>query len=63
MRRGLDWSVIGVMSRIPREIVNAADYSYQAWGYEANGWVSEERRKRFYAILYRVLTESEDIPF
>jgi hypothetical protein len=28
-------------------IAKAADYSYQAYGYEWNGWTSDRRRKRF----------------
>lgn len=46
----------------PPEIVKADDYSYQAYGYEQNGWVSDLRRKRFHAIKYRFASR-EELPF
>lgn len=63
MRRYGD-DVIGLaMMGIPNEIVNAADYSYQAAYDGEAGWISSSRRKRFYAILFRVYTTGEEIPF
>jgi len=46
----------------PIEIINAADYSYQAKDYEVHGWLSDARRKRFHAIKYRAFAFAEDIP-
>ena len=63
MRRGYTFETIAERTGIPQETIKAADYSYQAYGYEDNGWLSDERRKRFYQILWRVLSKSEGIPF
>jgi hypothetical protein len=48
---------------IPNEIWRAADYSYQAYGYDVHGWSNDARRKRFHAIKYRAFAFAEDIPF
>ena len=48
---------------MPQEIVKAADYSYQAKGYEVHGWSKDERRKRFSAIFWRVVTARGELPF
>lgn len=47
---------------ISDEISKAADYSYQAFGYWVSGWSSELRRKRFYEIKWRILTQREELP-
>lgn len=47
---------------ISAEAERAADYSYQAYGYEMSGWMSDRRRKRFLEIKWRVLSRQE-IPF
>jgi hypothetical protein len=63
MRRGCEIDDIADGTGIELEILKAADYSYQAWGYVDTGWLSNERRKHFYQILWRTLTGSEGIPF
>lgn len=62
--RRLDPAIVTYrMWGIANEVVNAADYSYQAYGYEMSGWTSTARRKRFHAILIRVYTTRGEIPF
>jgi hypothetical protein len=62
MRRGFSFDVIYEGTGATHEIVKAADYSYQAFGYEDNGWLSDERRKRFQAIKWRIASR-EELPF
>ena len=63
MRRGFTCEYLLDNLGVPNEIVCAADYSYQAFGYSVNGWTNNLRRRRFYQILWRVVTATEDIPF
>lgn len=62
MRRGIsvDWFL--EHSRDPIDIIKAADYSYQAYGYDMHGWTSDRRRKRFLEIKWRILSRQE-LPF
>lgn len=62
MRRGITFEELIKHWPMPDNIIKAADYSYQAYGYEPNGWVSDLRRKRFHAIKVRFLTR-EELPF
>jgi hypothetical protein len=63
MRRGESFEQINITSSIAVEIVRAADYSYQAFGYSVNGWTNDLRRKRFYKIFWRVVTARGELPF
>jgi len=47
----------------PPNIMQAADYSYQAKRHDDSAWISTSRRKRFHAIKYRDFAFPEDIPF
>lgn len=63
MRRGVDCELMTNIFPHLSHVIKQADYSYQAWGYEPNGWVSEARRKRFSAIKYRITSSGEYLPF
>jgi hypothetical protein len=59
MRRGFTCEYLLDNLGVPNEVVRAADYSYQAYGYEGNGWLSDARRKRFQAIKWRIVSREE----
>jgi hypothetical protein len=61
-RRTAKEDKVSWLDTTPPEIMQAADYSYQAYGYEDNGWLSDERHKRFQAIKWRVASR-EELPF
>lgn len=46
----------------PKEIVRAADYSYQAFSHATTGWLNNSRRRLFITIKRRRFHESE-LPF
>lgn len=46
---------------IANEIVNAADYSYQARDYIVHGWSNERRKLRFHQMVWRILSREEQI--
>lgn len=62
MRRGSSFEEIYANDEIACGHLKAADYSYQAYGYEPNGWVSDQRHKRFLQIKWRILSR-EELPF
>lgn len=63
MKRGFSFEFLSKSGYYTQEELKAADYSYQAFGYDVNAWSSDDRRKRFNAILWRVLTKQEVYPF
>ncbi len=62
MRRETLNSCMAGFVGIHNDIINAADYSYQAAQYQANGWVDNIRRTRFFMIKWRVLSGNEGMP-
>lgn len=63
MRRYSD-SLIGLsFMGIDPKIVQAADYSYQAFNHGLSGWINRRRRERFHAIKYRIASSGEYLPF
>ena len=63
MRHGISVEYMQQYLTDPMDTMKAADYSYQAYGYEPSGWVSDLRRKRFHAIKYRITSSGEYLPF
>lgn len=63
MRQGFDPVFVKGVSAYSWEIIKAADYSYQAFGYIVSGWTNDQRCKRFYAIKYRIASIGEYLPF
>jgi hypothetical protein len=62
-RRGFDHDYMAYNQNFGKDIIKAADYSYQAFNHDLSGWRSQSRRKRFYAILVRVYATRGEIPF
>lgn len=63
LRRDCDFDTISENTNIEIEIVQAADYSYQASLYTVHGWSNDRRRIRFHQIKWRILTGSEEMSF
>lgn len=64
MRSDVDWDLKGTLWTIPKEIREAADYSYQARDYNVvHGWSNTMRYKWFKKNVWRILTEREVFPF
>jgi hypothetical protein len=63
LRRGRSFDEIWFEPKTNREALKAADYSYQAKGYEVHGWSNDTRHKRFHNIKWRILTNWEVFPF
>ena len=63
LRRGMDYEYLSVRNASNKEIINGADYSYQAKDCRPNGWVSDLRWKRFWEIKWRILTQCEELSF
>lgn len=63
LRRGFDTEWMLDLPSGNRNIILAADYSYQAKDYRVNGWMSDERRKRSQAMKLRIERVNGEIPF
>lgn len=63
MRRGITFEDLIKHWHAPEEIIKAADYSYQARDYYLHGWSNDRRRIRFHQIVWRILTQREELPF
>lgn len=63
MRRGYSIEQLSKGAITDTEILKAADYSYQARDYNLHAWLSDGRRKRFQAIVWRILTHRGELPF
>lgn len=63
MRRGFSDDYLAYNANFGKDIIKAADYSYQAYDHDLSGWTSADRRKRFHAILVRVYVTRGEIPF
>lgn len=63
MRSDILWEVRLPLAGYSKEIIRAADYSYQARDYDVHGWSNDTRHKRFHNIKWRILTNWEVFPF
>ena len=57
MRRGFSYKTLWDSGEHCSYVLKAADYSYQAYGYDLSGWTNAARRKRFNAIKWRIGTK------
>lgn len=62
-RYGLDVEFVARRNGIPLEIVKAADYSYQANGYNFTGWVNDRRFIKFFNAMQGNRYSIWSIPF
>ena len=63
MRRGWEFETIARETGIHVTFLKAADYSYQAYGCEPNGWSGHRRYRAFLHIKWRILSRREELPF
>jgi hypothetical protein len=63
MRRGYAYEDILKNFSQPREVINAADYSYQAKDYDFHGWLNTDRMNEFVYKLTNVFYQRGEIPF
>ena len=63
MRRGFNVHYLRKSGDRTQEVIQAADYSYQAKDHYLDAWASSQRRKRFYAIKHRYDAAADGIPF
>lgn len=62
-RRGYAYKQEGLLADTSWEVIQAADYSYQAKDHDVDAWSNGARSKRFHAIKHRILTQQEVRPF
>jgi len=62
-RRGFAYEKLMDRNGILKDIIQAADYSYQAKDIDVHGWSSNIREQRFWQIKWRVYAKLGEIPF
>lgn len=62
-RRGFTDDYMAYNANFGKDIIRAADYSYQAFNHGLSGWTNRRRRERFHAIKHRILVRREELPY